>query len=610
MYSFLFIKSKKNPEKTISYTSKKILQHLSNYGYDLSVESGTYNNLNAGWFVVKPTKKIKHSLFNTFSQNKVNILFYGDLVLPFDKNPAEKAFHEFYSNGVNSIRELNGCFSVIIIEEVKEKITICGDLFGLRRFKYYADKNNLIISTQDIPIIATGLVPIEYDHRSVYSILALDWSLNGNGIIRNIKSLHPNEILILMRNNSKIVYNPLLTDEIRIDKQDKKKITFQIDNLIDLMQKEIKIRTSEAKTVQIDLTAGKDTRAVFGLTLSVIGEKTITSNTLGSKKSSEVKTASIIAKMYNIQHSFIQPEFSNIKTFDRHSKLLAFAANGDTTSLRAVHPFPDIQDCHIPKFNGIGTGIYYRPLLHKEVHNLSNKDIISFILRKNKIDRYKIDCKVVQKDFSNYLIALIEKYSTYTGSAGDLLNDFFLYERMSIWGSIVQKSNWNLREFSPFASSQIIKMNFQLPLLYNLTYPLHKEIIKRYIPKAYNIPINNNPFIRFRFFSMPDRIYNQLFKLQRNYYRVQNRLMRWKIDTNSISEIRSNLFAEQLHDYIKNLVISINSISSMIIGKENLRKILEDHINKTQDNSLIIGKLITIENYRKLIEDIMFKKVN
>jgi hypothetical protein len=86
--------------------------------------------------------------------------------------------------------------------------------------------------------------------------------------------------------------------------------------------------------------------------------------------------------------------------------------------------------------------------------------------------------------------------------------------------------------------------------------------------------------------------------------------MRWKIDTNSISEIRSNLFAEQLHDYIKNLVISINSISSMIIGKENLRKILEDHINKTQDNSLIIGKLITIENYRKLIEDIMFKKVN
>ena len=197
MYSFLFIKSRNNPEKIISYTSKRILHYLSNYGYDLSIESYTYNNFNVGWFVVKPTENIKHSLFNTFSQNKIHILFYGDLVLPFDKNPAEKAFHEFYSNGVNSLRELNGCFSVIIVEEVKKKITICGDLFGLRRFKYYADENNLIISTQDVPIIATGLVLIEYDLRSVYSILALDWSLFRNGLIKGIKSLNPSNIIMI-----------------------------------------------------------------------------------------------------------------------------------------------------------------------------------------------------------------------------------------------------------------------------------------------------------------------------------------------------------------------------------------------------------------------------
>ena len=191
MYSFLFINSKNKLDNIITNTSNKILKYLLNYGYDLEVESCTYNQLNAGWFVIKPAKKMKNSLFHSFSQNKVHVLLYGNLVLPFNVNPADKLYNTWLNGGIEAARELNGCFSAIIIDNIKDEVITFSDIFGLRRLRYFNDDDTTIISTQDIPILATGLVPINYDLTSIYSISTLDWSLRGKSIIQGICSIHP-----------------------------------------------------------------------------------------------------------------------------------------------------------------------------------------------------------------------------------------------------------------------------------------------------------------------------------------------------------------------------------------------------------------------------------
>ncbi|MDP8201913.1 MAG: hypothetical protein P9M11_07195 [Candidatus Tenebribacter burtonii] len=598
MYSFLFIKTTRNTEQIVKKTSRIILKILSDLDFQLT--SRISINDKTGWFIVEPEVKVKHNLFHTFSQNDIQIIFYGDLVISLEKNPAKELFKTWKDGGINAARKLNGCFSVIINNKKKNEVIAFSDIFGLRRLRYYNDNNTTIISTQDIPIMATGLVPINYDFTSLYSILALDWSLRGNSIIQNIYSIHPVEILRIKQNRTYLINQPLITDENRIDITDKGKIKENIDNTIDLMQQEIELRIKDADKIQLDLTAGRDTRAILGLILSKQKGQKIFSTTMGHSTNLEVIAAKKIAQLFNIEHKNSIPQTIDKKFFIRHAELLAFTTNGDTTSVRAVHSFPEIEDCFFPKFNGVGTGIYYRPKLHKHVHDLSQSDIQDFILK--KVRKLEIRNDTIQSGFKDRLNKVIYEIDDHVLQSGDSLNLFYLYERMSIWGSMVQKSNWNLREFSPFASSEVIMKTFQLPLLFNLTYPLHKEIIKRYIPETYWMKINNNPFIRFPFFSLPDKVYNRLIIFQKRYYSAYNRLTKLRNSHSSIAQIRSDYFSNNLEFYLNKLLLEDHSLSIQIFGKEYIKNLITEHINKTKNYIRLLGKLVSIEEFRKMVE--------
>ncbi|MDP8267170.1 MAG: hypothetical protein P9L97_00455 [Candidatus Tenebribacter davisii] len=598
------IKSKNNTENIISKTSQKVSKCLRKFDFDLETRLHKIDKSNISWFIIKPSQKVTNSLFHTFSRNSIHIIIYGNLILPFTDNPAEKLYDTWITGGVDSARQMNGCFSAIIIDERNDEVIAFSDIFGLRRLKYYSKHNTTIISTQDIPVLATGLVPINFDPTSLYSILFLDWSLRGKSLIQNICSIHPTEILSIKGNKCKIVNQPLITDENRIDINNKKELKRNVDETISLMQQEIELRTKSADKIYLDLTAGRDSRAILGLILSKrnIRQK-IFSRTMGNPANPEVRTAQKIAKIYSLEHENTVPQISGDDSFIKHAKLLSFAANGDTTSLRAIHPFPNIEDCHFPKFNGIGTGIYYRPKLHKQVHDLSRNDIQDFMLKKTR--KIEIKNNDIQSSFNDRLHEGISEVSDQALLSGDALTLFYLYERMSIWGSMVQKSNWNLREFSPFASSRVIQKTIQLPLIYNLTYPLHKEIITRYIPQVYWMEINYNPFIRFPFFSLPDRSYNLLTFFQKRYYSVYYRLARLHYNQKSIFEIRSDYFSNNLESYLNDVLLEENSISRKFFGMKYLRKMISDHVSKKKNFILLLGKLVSIEEFRKLVEEIL-----
>jgi len=603
MYTFLFIKSrsKTNLNEILRKTLKKVINTISIFNFDLDYDIKENND--NGWFVIKPSAKMKHNLFHTFEQNELEVICYGDLVIPFELNPAKLICEVWRDRGINAARQLNGCFSAIIIDKKIDEVIAFSDVFGLRRWRYFSNSCTTIISTQDIPIIATGLVPLNFDLTSLYSILTLDWSLRGKSIIQDISSIHPTEILKIKETKIQIQNQPIITDENRIDINNKKELKENVNQTISLMQQEIELRTKNIEKIQLDLTAGRDTRAILGLILSKRkANQQIFSRTMGYPVNPEVKTAEKIALIYNIEHNNTIPQVIENDSFVKHVKLLAFTANGDTTSIRAIHPFPNIEDCNFPKFNGVGTGIYYRPKLHKHVHDLSKEDIKEFILNKSK--KTKIKNKNIKSDFISRLCEGISEIDDQVLYSGDALTNFYLYERMSIWGSMVQKSNWNLREFSPFASSKVIQKTFQLPLIYNLTYPLHKEIIKRFIPQVYWMEINYNPFIRFPFFSFTDRNYNMLTFFQKRYYNVYNRLSRIYGNQKSIYEIRSEYFSNNLESYLNEVLLEETSLSMKIFGKEYLRKVIFEHINKTKNHIILLGKLVSIEEFRKLLEEI------
>ena len=96
--------------------------------------------------------------------------------------------------------------------------------------------------------------------------------------------------------------------------------------------------------IHIDLTSGLDSRAILALVLSELDNKAIKTFTLGDLNNHEVKIARRISKEYNLIHSISTPQACVIDDFLKHSDLFAYFINGDSNSIRAVHPLPSFAD--------------------------------------------------------------------------------------------------------------------------------------------------------------------------------------------------------------------------------------------------------------------------
>ena len=51
-------------------------------------------------------------------------------------------------------------------------------------------------------------------------------------------------------------------------------------------------------------------------------------------------------------------------------------------------------------------------------------------------------------------------------------------------------------------------------------------------------------------------------------------------------------------------MLNDNNISSSLLSTEQINKLLSEHKSNLKDNSIILGKLITIENWYKMVNKV------
>jgi len=51
-------------------------------------------------------------------------------------------------------------------------------------------------------------------------------------------------------------------------------------------------------------------------------------------------------------------------------------------------------------------------------------------------------------------------------------------------------------------------------------------------------------------------------------------------------------------------LLNDNNISSSLLSTEQINKLLSEHKSNLKDNSIILGKLITIENWYKMVNKV------
>lgn len=304
-----------------------------------------------------------------------------------------------------------------------------------------------------------------------------------------------------------------------------------------------------------------------------------------------------IARICGVAYNFSLPLPVTLEEFDRHSTLLAFALNGQTDSQRALHAFTGLENGPIPKFNGVGGEIYRGHYYHHPqiwTMDLVRRQLMSL----DRIKELTLRNSEIRQNFHSFLKRKITFLSESTRNPTKLMDLFYILERFGNWGAMLAQSTWNTIESSPFASSLGALYISQMNISYS-DAPIHRMIIKQQIPQVYSEPINNNPFDRLPYYTKPYR--NILYWGQKMYFGLSFKLHRYfGTKSQAIQENRSNYFATKLESYLKNLILENNSISQSIFKTEYLAQIIDSHCSRKTNHLSLLGKLVTIENWRKM----------
>ncbi|MCF7956811.1 MAG: hypothetical protein K9M57_00025 [Phycisphaerae bacterium] len=614
MYSFLFYANTTGNSNPNRYDKSEaiIREILPDLGCQIRVKKQTLEEINGGWFYFYPDEIKKPHFITDYCDPEVSILVWGDLVQDTDLSPAEIIATTWKQGGVSKVRELDGCFSAIIVDRHSKKIYLVSDVMGLRTFNFFKNNDSFLVSIHDVAFVSTGLCPIEYDQESIASLFACDWSIGGKSLLKPIQTCHPSEYIIWTDGQIERKNDSLLFSQERIEPGDIKKRNLHIDAMIEIMRDNAIRYCSNSSLVDMELTAGMDSRAVLGILLPLIGKDRLRSETGGSPKSVDVEMARRLGKKYGFQQNDYMPNPDTADYFLQFSSMLAFFSNGTANSKRAVYKLPVLRKEYRPTFIGNGGevyhGYYYPSPLRKPslsnytVNNCANhlKGKLHNIKTLNWADPFIVD-SIYQR-----LEKVLRSYSQMTTCAADIFNLFYLYERYGCWGSRALKMPWGINRYSLFDSAKLVKLSYQLPAPISQNCLLHRTIIKRYLPEAYHWPINKNNY-------MPMLDYPKISKASREAIK---RLKKYNTAIKSglgldkkkdIDQATGDIFASQLGQTMKDILLSNDSLPGSIVHLDSIEKMIEMHVSGKKNYIHILGFMMTVQQWKKMIEKVYEK---
>lgn len=280
---------------------------------------------------------------------------FGDIFDCGSRSPAQTILEAWESGGSPKIRDLEGCFSTVIVNRSDGAVVPIGDVMGRRALSYYANNETLVVSPHDVALMTTGRIPLEFDYVSVCSVTAVEWSLRGKSLLKHVQTCHPAESIRWSDGHIQHVADPVIDSSNRIKAKDSRAVSRHLDQMIAMAQANARIFAGNRQEMKSDLSAGLDSRVVLSLLLSVVDEPSrIIATSVGEENCVDVRVARQVSKMYGTRFSSYVEAPPSPEGFLARCDTLAFAMNGGTPGKRAIkYPTEFISD---PQANACGNG--------------------------------------------------------------------------------------------------------------------------------------------------------------------------------------------------------------------------------------------------------------
>lgn len=609
MYSFLFFAAKSRGANLQTYEKACDITRSLMPSLGCSVQTGWRElpQVNGGWFYFWPQEIPDNRLITEFADTDLAVLVFGEMLRPSGTPTAELVAQTWKGGGLDAVRNLDGSFGAVIVDLAENTVYLVSDLMGLRTLTYFENGEVLLVSPHEVPIAATGLCPIEYDLVSAASLIACDWSLGGKSLLKTLNVCDPNEYITWRNGILRRTHEPLVFRGERIAAKNIKARNSQIDLMIEMMRDNARCLCGDAPEIQVELTAGMDSRMVTALLLSVIEPSRINAITGGDAGHYEVKTASRMAGKYCFNHKTFRPGKQSGKSFLPLSRLLAFVTNGTTNSKRATFGMPKVDPESPPSFTGNGGEIYsgfYGPSLLRRppLDKYSTLDILQCLEGKfPRIRQLKWSDPQTAELLLSRLTCSVESLEKISSEPSDIFNLFYLFERYCRWGSGSARRTFVRKRFSLFQSPALIKLAYQLPPPITQNCLLHRTAIKRYTPEAYRWLINCNEYLPLFDYPRVSRAFAEgMIRVNRVMATLQNRLSSEK-KIRAHHQLAGNVFATRLGDTLRDMLLSRGSLCRQVLQKQALEDLLDQHISGRRNHLHIIGFLVTLEQWNELM---------
>jgi len=565
--------------------------------------------IDGGYWCHGPDGDSLPSRISETSDDTAVVLCWGEV---FEDGGTSAAVHvrdAWGLGGIEAVRLINGSFSAIVVDLTENTIHLLSDTVGKRTLRFAVAGDAIVVSPHDLPIVATGLIPVEWDHVSAASLLACGWSMGGHSLLKGIDVCSPHTVVSWHAGRVETAFKPLVAVGRRLHRRDRKQISAHLDRMIEYMKSSVSSHAGPSARVRCDLTAGFDSRALLAIVHDVVDPQRIELSTSETIDRLDARVASDIARRLQLDHTrFVVNDAGG--SFVENCRLRAFMMNGSTNARRALGAYPHIDELAVPHYFGGGgeihRGFYYpRARLAYHTRCLSLDETVAHIERivftdtsRTIVDQANVD------PIKERLRVSLASLTGISDNPTDIADLFYLNEKYRHWGSYASRLTWK-NWMSPFELPAVIRLAFRLPSPIGAACGLHKKIIRTLLPDVYRIPVNGGMVIPLLGDALPRvairaglsgtvRVGRALARvLGRKTGRIQQR--QWSR--------QSDVIRGYLSAGLRDILVSGTSIGCEVIGKKRLEQIVDAQWGNSGQHLRTIGFLLTMEMFREMVED-------
>ncbi len=472
------------------------MNYLSLFNKDLnSVNSVNFNNK---FIYLNRECNLKH--WNSFfdNKNKIQLMILGRPAIEvsdwakfdnFEENYITKFLIKKYIDlEINDFcNQLNGAFSVLVIDYKLNKLLIITDKLGIYPiYTYGIDHLSSFQFSSNFKTLLDNInEKVNIDIVSIAEFLKKGFIYHPNTFYQEIKTLDHGSYCVLDFNEKKIIKKRYF--------QVSEKPNFNFDYLVKELSKALS-RSIERRTLKyfgkkvVFLSGGTDSRMI----LANSADPKTDAITLYNQENHEIKITKNIAKLLNTKHELIKrDENYYLDSFDSSIK------NNSGRSLPIDDHFLNLKNNDkIKKYDTVLTGCY-ADWLFKGIA-LDRKQLSFFLI--GKLPLYKL--KTFHYNFFAKRTLLKEKYETMIREREDqifidkeshLNNEIrrifplFQEETSSTRMTLQQFFSWD----SIFSDNDVIKVYQQIPAKYKINSEVYDRAVSLILNEVKNIPHAN-----------------------------------------------------------------------------------------------------------------------